>query len=58
MAETYKSQIAKLQSRLDALEAESDIRRVVARYMEICDDLAPEAKPIRKPLEAIRAAKR
>ena len=43
MAATYASQIAKLQSRLDALEAESAIRATVARYMEICDDLGPDA---------------
>lgn len=42
MAATYKSQIAKLQSQVHALEAESVIRRVVARYMEICDDLKPD----------------
>lgn len=43
MAATYKSQIAKLQAQVSALEAESAIRRVVARYMEICDDLTPDA---------------
>ena len=41
MAATYKSQIANLQTRLAALEAESEIRALVARYMEICDELGP-----------------
>ncbi|MEM7542290.1 MAG: nuclear transport factor 2 family protein [Pseudomonadota bacterium] len=31
-----------LRSRVAALEAESAIRRLVARYMAICDDLTPE----------------
>ena len=43
MAATYKSKISNLQTRLSALEAESAIRSVVARYMEICDDLGPDA---------------
>ncbi|MFC7291377.1 nuclear transport factor 2 family protein [Hirschia litorea] len=42
MAGTYKSQISKLSARLDALEGESRIRGLVARYMEICDELTPE----------------
>lgn len=41
MAATYKSQIAKLMKRVDALESEAAIRGVMARYMEICDDLGP-----------------
>lgn len=32
-----------LEQRIAALEAESEIRTVVARYMEICDDLHSEA---------------
>jgi len=43
MVATYKAQIAKLQSRIEALEAEGEIRRLVARYMEICDALGPDA---------------
>lgn len=43
MAATYKAQINALQKRVAALEAESAIRAVVARYMEICDDLGPDA---------------
>ena len=50
MAATYKSQIAKLQAQVNVLEAESAIRRVVSRYMEICDDLTPDA-----PLEELGA---
>ena len=33
--------------RLSVLEAESDIRRVIARYFEICDDLGP-ATPLKE----------
>lgn len=43
MNKTQTAQIAKLQLRMDALEAEGDIRRVVARYMEICDNLRPKS---------------
>lgn len=34
--------------RLEALESESEIRRIVARYFAICDDLGPDA-----PLEEL-----
>lgn len=40
---TLESQIAQLQRDVRALQAEGEIRRVVARYMEICDDLGPDA---------------
>ena len=43
MASTYRSQISKLQKQVHALEAESAIRRLVSRYMEICDDLKADA---------------
>lgn len=33
---------AAILARLDRLEAESAIRRVVARYFQICDDLGPD----------------
>ncbi len=33
--------ISRLEERLSLLESESDIRRLVARYFEICDDLGP-----------------
>lgn len=39
MSEAASSEILK---RLDALESESAIRKVVARYFRICDDLGPE----------------
>jgi hypothetical protein len=31
-----------LEARLERLEAEADIRRLVARYFQICDDLGPD----------------
>jgi len=40
---TTESEIAGLKRRLEALEAEGEIRKVVARYMEICDHLDENA---------------
>ncbi|MFC3051990.1 nuclear transport factor 2 family protein [Kordiimonas pumila] len=42
MAQSGSSSITDLEQRLSALEAEGAIRRVVARYMEICDALGPD----------------
>jgi hypothetical protein len=34
--------VLSLEQRLSAVEAQSEIRRVIARYMEICDKLSPQ----------------
>ena len=47
MSESASSNIL---ARLEVLEAESAIRRLVARYFQICDDLGPNS-----PLEELRA---
>lgn len=40
---SVEANTASLEDRIAALESESEIRGVVARYMEICDDLGPDA---------------
>jgi len=41
MGDEITSEISELRRRVSVLEAESGVRRVLARYMEICDCLGP-----------------